>query len=179
MSENEVKENKEILEEASAEEKKQKAENKEKNTEPKVIRAREEEPGYLKRKFTATYSATGRRKQAVARIIVTPGKGVITINKKPAQDYLPTENMIQLINQPFEITKLPARFDVNVSVKGGGFAGQSGAIRHGISRALGLMDEEIRKRLKVAGLLTRDARVKERKKYGQRGARARFQFSKR
>ena len=147
--------------------------------ETKVIHTREEEPGYLKRKFTVAYSATGRRKQSVARIIVTPGTGVIVINKKTPEDYLPTENMIQIINQPFEITKLPGRFDVRVNVNGGGYAGQSGAIRHGISRALSLMDEEIRKRLKVAGLLTRDARVKERKKYGQRGARARFQFSKR
>ncbi len=165
MSEKEVKENQEKPEEILAE--------------AKVVHTREEEPGYLKRNFTATYSATGRRKQAIARIILTPGTGVITINKKSAQEYLPTENMIQLINQPFEITKLPSRFDVKINVIGGGFAGQSGAIRHGISRALGLMDDEIRKKLKVAGLLTRDARVKERKKYGQRGARARFQFSKR
>ena len=147
--------------------------------ENKVIHTRDEEPAYLKRKFTVNYSATGRRKQSVARVVLSPGTGAIIINKKTPEDYLPTDNMIQIINQPFEITKLPGKFDVKINVKGGGFAGQSGAIRHGISRALSLMDEEIRKRLKVAGLLTRDSRIKERKKYGQRGARAKFQFSKR
>ncbi len=127
------------------------------------------------RVFSATYTATGRRKQAVARVILTPGNGKITINKRPAEVYLPDASFAK----PFDVTNLAGKFDVKANVKGGGVSGQIGAIVHGISRALSLIDENARKQLKAAGLLTRDARVKERKKYGQRGARARFQFSKR
>jgi small subunit ribosomal protein S9 len=127
------------------------------------------------RVFTATYTGTGRRKEAVARVILTPGNGKITINKRDADVYAPEASF----SKPFEVTNLVGKFDVKANVKGGGFSGQVGAIVHGISRALSLIDENARKQLKAAGLLTRDARVKERKKYGQRGARARFQFSKR
>ncbi len=127
------------------------------------------------RVFTATYSATGRRKQAVARVTLTPGSGKIIINKRSAEVYVPQVSF----DKPFEVTNLLGKFDVKANVKGGGMSGQVGAIIHGISRALSLIDENARKQLKAAGLLTRDARVKERKKYGQRGARARFQFSKR
>ena len=127
------------------------------------------------RVFSATYTATGRRKQAVARVILTPGNGKITINKRPGEVYLPDASFAK----PFDVTNLSGKFDVKANVKGGGMSGQVGAIIHGISRALSLIDENARKQLKAAGLLTRDARVKERKKYGQRGARARFQFSKR
>ncbi len=127
------------------------------------------------RVFTATYTATGRRKQAVARIILTPGNGKITINKRPAEVYSPGASF----DKPFVVTNLAGKFDVKANVNGGGMVGQVGAICHGISRALSLIDDNARKHLKAAGLLTRDARVKERKKYGQRGARARFQFSKR
>jgi small subunit ribosomal protein S9 len=131
------------------------------------------------RVFTATYSATGRRKSSVARVILTPGGGVITVNNKPLSQYLPTAMLVKYVQQPFEVTQLGGRFDVRANTRGGGFSGQAGALRHAISRALSLIDELTRKQLKVVGLLTRDAREKERKKYGQRGARARFQFSKR
>ncbi len=127
------------------------------------------------RVFTANYSATGRRKTAVARVFLTPGPGRITINKRPAEEYVPAASFAR----PFEVTGLQGKFDVKANVHGGGFTGQADAICHGISRALGLIDENARKQLKAAGLLTRDSRKKERKKYGQRGARARFQFSKR
>lgn len=139
----------------------------------------EEEPVRDERVFTATYSATGRRKRSVARVILTPGTGTITINKCSPDQYFPTESLRQLILAPFSITKLGGKFDVRANVTGGGFSGQAGAIRHGISRALSLIDDHARHQLKIAGMLTRDAREKERKKYGQRGARARFQFSKR
>ena len=127
------------------------------------------------RVFTATYTGTGRRKQAVARVILTPGNGKITINKRSAETYFQGASF----DKPFVVTNLVGKFDVKANVKGGGMTGQVGAICHGISRALSLIDDNARKHLKAAGLLTRDARVKERKKYGQRGARARFQFSKR
>ncbi|GEM_PF-386731 len=127
------------------------------------------------RVFTATYTGTGRRKQAVARVTLTPGSGRISINKRPAENYAPGASF----DKPFVVTNLAGKFDVKANVKGGGTVGQVGAIIHGISRSLSLIDENARKQLKAAGLLTRDARVKERKKYGQRGARARFQFSKR
>jgi len=127
------------------------------------------------RVFTATYTATGRRKESVARIILTPGSGKITINKRPAEVYLPGASF----DKPFSVTNLSGKFDVKANVHGGGTSGQIGAICHGISRALSLIDDNARKLLKAEGLLTRDARTKERKKFGQRGARARFQFSKR
>ena len=131
------------------------------------------------RVFTATYSATGRRKSSVARVILTPGAGPITVNEKQLAQYLPTAMLVKYVQQPFDVTQLRGRFDVRATTRGGGFSSQAGALRHAISRALNLIDEQTRKQLKTAGLLTRDAREKERKKYGQRGARARFQFSKR
>jgi len=131
------------------------------------------------RVFTANYSAVGRRKRAVARVRLVPGAGAIKINSRAIEEYFPVPTLRQLIARPFDITRLAGKFDVEATIDGGGIAGQAGALCHGISRALSLIDEGTRKQLKVAGLLTRDAREKERKKYGQRGARARFQFSKR
>jgi small subunit ribosomal protein S9 len=131
------------------------------------------------RVFTANYSAIGRRKTSVVRVRLTFGKGKIEINDRALEDYFPVLALRQLINKPFDITRLAGKFDVAANIAGGGLSGQAGALCHGISRALSLIDENTRKQLKVAGLITRDAREKERKKYGQRGARARFQFSKR
>lgn len=144
-----------------------------------IINVAAPEPKRDERVFTATYSATGRRKTSVARVIMTPGAGGMVVNGKPLDQYLPTAMLVQYVHQPFAITQLAGRFDVRANTSGGGFSGQAGALRHAISRALSHIDDITRKQLKVAGLLTRDAREKERKKYGQRGARARFQFSKR
>jgi small subunit ribosomal protein S9 len=124
-------------------------------------------------------NSTGRRKTSVARIYLKPGEGRILINKKDADEYLGRETLKMIIMQPFELTGTTGQFDVKVNVRGGGVSGQAGAIKHGISRALLKVSDEYRKPLKKAGYLTRDAREVERKKYGQRGARARFQFSKR
>lgn len=125
------------------------------------------------------YYATGRRKTSAARIFLKPGSGKITINGRPVEKYLskPTSRMV--IVQPFGITSNANKFDVFATVSGGGETGQAGAIRHGISRALVAFDEALRGPLKKAGFLTRDPRMVERKKYGQAGARARFQYSKR
>lgn len=125
------------------------------------------------------YYATGRRKTSAARVFLKPGSGKITVNGKPADVYLsrPTSRMV--IVQPFAITSNQNKFDVYVTVSGGGESGQAGAIRHGISRALVAFDEGMRSPLKKAGFLTRDPRMVERKKYGKAGARARFQYSKR
>ena len=131
------------------------------------------------RVFTATYSATGRRKCSTARVILTPGAGTIIINEKPVAQYLPIESLVTMVTSPFVVTQLAGRFDVRVNAQGGGVSGQAGAVRHGIARALSLIDDATRKQLKAAGMLTRDAREKERKKYGQAGARKKFQFSKR
>jgi small subunit ribosomal protein S9 len=125
------------------------------------------------------YYSTGRRKTSVARVYLRPGEGRILINKKDADEYLMRETLKMIIMQPFELTGTTGQFDVSVNVNGGGISGQAGAIKHGISRALLKVSDEYRKPLKKAGYLTRDAREVERKKYGQRGARARFQFSKR
>ena len=125
------------------------------------------------------YHATGKRKTSVARVWMRPGSGMITINKKPFQDYLVRESDKMLILEPLKLTNLLEKFDLNVSVRGGGISGQAGAIRHGITRALVAADSSLRDSLKKAGFLTRDPRMKERKKYGQPGARARFQYSKR
>ncbi len=125
------------------------------------------------------YYSTGRRKTSVARVYLKPGEGRVQINKKDADEYLKRETLKMIIMQPFEITGTLGQFDVNVNVNGGGISGQAGAIKHGISRALLKVSDDHRKILKKAGYLTRDAREVERKKYGQRGARARFQFSKR
>jgi len=122
---------------------------------------------------------TGRRKTAAARVFMRPGTGVVEVNGRSLDDYFPNEVLKMVIKQPLLLTETAEKFDIVATVEGGGSAGQAGAIRHGISRALLEYNGELRDRLKSAGLLTRDPRKKERKKYGQRGARARFQFSKR
>ena len=123
--------------------------------------------------------ATGRRKHAVARVWMQPGTGKIEINRRTLEDYFGRETSRMVFRQALELTETTGRFDVFVNVSGGGLSGQADAIRHGISRVLTKVDPAFRAPLKKAGYLTRDARQKERKKYGQRGARARFQFSKR
>jgi len=125
------------------------------------------------------YSATGRRKTSTARIVLKPGKGEININKKSLDKYFPSETMKMIVKQPLDTVAVTGKYDVLVKVNGGGISGQAGAIRHGIARALVLLNSDFRGKLKKEGLLTRDPRVKERKKYGQKGARKRFQFSKR
>ena len=125
------------------------------------------------------YYGTGRRKTSTARVHLRQGAGAITVNRRSLDDYFGNEVLKMIIKQPLSLTETNDRFDIVVIVDGGGPSGQAGAIRHGISRALQVYNTELRKRLKKAGLLTRDPRMKERKKYGQRGARARFQFSKR
>jgi len=125
------------------------------------------------------YYATGKRKASSARVFLRPGKGKILVNKRGIEDFFPNLTHQVLIKQPLQITECIDKFDIYVTVRGGGLSGQAGAIRHGIGRALVDYNRELREKLKKSGLLTRDARVKERKKYGQRGARARFQFSKR
>ena len=126
----------------------------------------------------STY-ATGRRKEAVARVWLQPGNGKVEINRRSLEEYFGRETSRMVFRQPLELTETTGAFDVFVNVSGGGLSGQAAAIRHGISRALTKIDAAYRPPLKKAGYLTRDARAKERKKYGQRGARARFQFSKR
>ncbi|HVX93439.1 MAG TPA: 30S ribosomal protein S9 [Polyangia bacterium] len=123
--------------------------------------------------------ATGRRKHAVARVWLQPGTGKVDINRRTLEDYFGRETSRMVFRQALELTETTGRFDVFVNVSGGGLSGQADAIRHGISRGLTKVDPAFRPALKKAGYLTRDARQKERKKYGQRGARARFQFSKR
>ncbi len=125
------------------------------------------------------YYGTGRRKSATARVYLRPGKGDIKVNKREIETYFPNETLRMIIRQPLQLTDTVAKFDVLVNVDGGGVSGQAGAVRHGIARALLEFNSELRKKLKRAGLLTRDPRMKERKKYGQKGARKRFQFSKR
>ena len=126
-----------------------------------------------------SYYGTGRRKTAAARVYLRPGTGSVKVNGRTLDEYFPNEVLKMIIKQPLLLTETSERFDIQVTVEGGGSAGQAGAIRHGISRALLEYNGELRDRLKSAGLLTRDPRKKERKKYGQKGARARFQFSKR
>jgi len=126
-----------------------------------------------------TVVSTGKRKTAVARVRLRLGSGTIRVNGKPVEEYFTREVLRILVRQPLESTNGTTRFDVNANVGGGGPAGQAGAVRHGIARALEKFDTSVRPTLKRGGFLTRDARKKERKKYGQRGARARFQFSKR
>ena len=125
------------------------------------------------------FYGTGRRKSSVARVRVYPGSGSITINGKDIDQYFGLETLKLIINQPFEVTGTMGKFDIVANVNGGGMSGQAGAIRHGVARALLLADETFRAPLKKAGFLTRDARKKERKKYGLAAARARFQYSKR
>ncbi|MCL2618607.1 MAG: 30S ribosomal protein S9 [Defluviitaleaceae bacterium] len=127
----------------------------------------------------ARYYGTGRRKSSVARVYLVPGNGKITINKRDIDEYFGLETLKLIVKQPLELTQTLARFDVRVNVFGGGYTGQAGAIRHGISRALLDADAELRPALKKAGFLTRDPRMKERKKYGLKGARRAPQFSKR
>ena len=125
------------------------------------------------------YYATGKRKNSIARVWMMPGSGKVTINDRSMDQYFGRDVLKMIIRQPFEVTDTLNKFDVLVSVLGGGTSGQAGAIRHGISKALLAVDAESRGKLRKEGLLTRDPRTKERKKYGQKGARARFQFSKR
>ena len=125
------------------------------------------------------YYATGKRKSSIARTWLKPGTGEITINDLPVDKYFKVESARALLLQPLVLTDTAGSYDVKVRVLGGGYSGQAGAIRHGITRALMSANPELRQALKKAGFVRRDARVKERKKYGQKGARARFQFSKR
>lgn len=125
------------------------------------------------------YTATGRRKTSIARVSISPGNGQIIINKKPVDVYFPRETLRMMLRQPIEIAGITGRYNIAVTVNGGGLTGQAGAVRHGIARAIVNINSDLRPRLKKEGLLTRDPREKERKKYGQKGARKRFQFSKR
>ena len=125
------------------------------------------------------FYGTGRRKSSVARVYLTPGTGKITVNKKDIEDYFGLETLKVIVRQPFAVTGTEGKYDVLVNVYGGGFTGQAGAIRHGIARALNEANEELRPALKKAGFLTRDPRMKERKKYGLKAARRAPQFSKR
>jgi small subunit ribosomal protein S9 len=125
------------------------------------------------------YRGTGRRKNATARVYIRPGSGQITVNRRTFENYFPNETLRMIIRQPLTLTETGTRFDILVNVVGGGIAGQAGAVRHGITRALMEFNGDLRTRLKKAGFVTRDPRQTERKKYGQKGARGRFQFSKR
>jgi small subunit ribosomal protein S9 len=125
------------------------------------------------------YHAVGKRKTAIARVWIKPGTGIISINNKSMDEFLSREAGKELVKQPLELTDNIDKYDISVNVRGGGVLGQAGAIRHAISRALVSINPEFRLPLKKAELLTRDPRMKERKKYGQPGARARFQYSKR
>lgn len=125
------------------------------------------------------YYATGKRKNAIARTWLKPGSGEMIVNDRPADEYFPLESAKLMLAQPLKLTNTFGSYDIKVRVLGGGISGQVGAIRHGITKALIEADPSLRQVLKKAGLVRRDARVKERKKYGQKGARARFQFSKR
>ena len=125
------------------------------------------------------YYATGRRKTSVARVWLEPGDGKFEVNNKRIDEFFGRETLKMIINQPFEVTETTGQFNVYANVRGGGMSGQAGAIKHGIARALLEVNPDSRELLKKAGFLTRDPRVKERKKYGKRGARASFQYSKR
>ena len=125
------------------------------------------------------YYGTGRRKTSTARVYLRPGTGEVRVNRKTFEQYFPNQALRMIIRQPLNLTDTGSKFDVVVNVAGGGPAGQAGAVRHGITRALLEYNSDLRRTLKQAGLITRDPRIKERKKYGQKGARKRFQFSKR
>jgi small subunit ribosomal protein S9 len=125
------------------------------------------------------YYGTGRRKTSTARVYLRPGSGEVQVNRKAFDRYFPNETLRMIIRQPLQLTETAGKFDVLINVTGGGPTGQAGAIRHGITRALLDFNADLRPTLKQAGLVTRDPRIKERKKYGQKGARKRFQFSKR
>jgi small subunit ribosomal protein S9 len=125
------------------------------------------------------YYDTGKRKSAIARVWLMPGNGKITVNRRPLEIYFPLETHKTLIQEPFRITQTLGQYDALITIRGGGISGQAAAIRHGISKSLLHIDAALRPALKQAGFLTRDSRVKERKKYGQKKARKRFQYSKR
>ena len=125
------------------------------------------------------YYGTGKRKTSVARVFLRPGKGQIQVNGRPLEDYFPSDTHKMVVKQPLQLTESSDKFDVHAKIRGGGLSGQASALRLGVSRALCDFSQELRGRLKAAGFLTRDARIKERKKYGQPGARKRFQYSKR
>lgn len=125
------------------------------------------------------YHAAGKRKNAIARVWLLPGQGEIRINQRKLEDYFPREAWKTQVRKPLQITGTTNSYNIMVTVRGGGLTGQAGAIRHGIARALLNADPELKGRLRKEGLLTRDSRIKERKKYGQKGARRRFQYSKR
>ena len=132
-----------------------------------------------KKKATVTYSGTGRRKKSTARVFMTPGTGVITVNGKTLEEYLPLATLRMEVNSPLVLTETSGQFDIKINVIGGGYSGQAGAMRHGIARALLEASADYRPALKAAGFLTRDSREKERKKYGLKAARRAPQFSKR
>jgi len=125
------------------------------------------------------YNATGRRKSSIARVSMHPGNGRIVVNEKPLASYFARETLQMMIRQPLELTGMSGKYNITAKVVGGGLSGQAGALRHGISRAILSIDNDLRLKLKKEGFLTRDPRETERKKYGQKGARKRFQFSKR
>lgn len=129
--------------------------------------------------MSEVFSAVGRRKTSIARVRMQSGSGEIIVNEKPYEKFFSRETLKGIVRQPFELTNTLGKFNVSANVNGGGESGQAGAIRHGITRALLITDATLRSVLKKAGLVTRDPRMKERKKYGQKGARKRFQFSKR
>lgn len=133
----------------------------------------------MAKKNSVTYIGTGRRKSSVARVFMTPGTGIIEVNGKTLNDYLPQETLRMVVKSPLELTNTLEAFDIKINVNGGGYTGQAGAMRHGISRALLEASADYRPALKAAGFLTRDSRTKERKKYGLKGARRAPQFSKR
>ncbi len=126
-----------------------------------------------------SFYGTGKRKSSIARVWLKPGAGTITVNNKTLDDYFGRDTSKMVVKQPLELTENVDKFDIFVTVKGGGDSGQAGAIKHGITKALLLFDAELRGTLKKAGFITRDSRIKERKKYGKKAARASFQFSKR
>ena len=128
---------------------------------------------------TSEFLGTGRRKTSIARVRLSSGTGKVTVNGRAFENYFPTDSLRMTVQQPLTVTGTTDKFDIRVNVIGGGPTGQAGAVRHGIARALLLADANLRASLKAEGLLTRDSRMKERKKYGQPGARKRFQFSKR
>lgn len=125
------------------------------------------------------YYATGKRKTSIARVWMKSGTGVVTVNKRPLDEFFGRETSKMILRQPLELTDNMGKFDITINVCGGGASGQAGAIRHGITKALLEVDPQLRDVLKKAGFITRDSRIKERKKYGRKGARASFQFSKR
>ena len=133
----------------------------------------------MSEKTKTSSEATGRRKTAVARVELKPGQGVWKVNRRALKDYFPSEAMRAYIEQPLRLTNTQEKYDITAQLSGGGISGQAGALRHGIARALTADDASMREVLKASGCLTRDARMKERKKSGQPGARKRFQFSKR